>query len=168
MQHSRIPPPHAATSIVHQSGGSQMPTNLLSTPATNQPTMQHSRIPPPHADTSIVHQSGGSQMPTNSLSTPATNQPTTLFLESEPMHAGRRWKCRDMSSLSLCLCSDSTRPDDTGSIRCQRARCKTVWVSLATSNIFRILTDDATYSTTFNALGTRTLDQGHGHARPAH
>ena len=133
---------------------------------------QQSLVPPPthHADTSIVHQSEGSKMPTNSLSTPipVTDQSTTLFFESEPTHVGRRRKCRDMSGLSLCLCSDSARPDDAGSIRCQRAGCETVWVSF-TSNSFRILKDsNGTHSTTFNALGTRTYDQDHGLARPAY
>ena len=90
---------------------------------------QHPLLPPPHADTSIVHQSGGPQMPINSLSTPVTDQSTTVFFKSEPMRVGRRQKCRDMSDLSLCLCGDSTRPDDAGSIRCQRAGCETVWVS---------------------------------------
>ena len=132
---------------------------------------QQSLVPPPthHADTSIVHQSGGSKMPTNSLSTPmpVTDQSTTLFFESEPTRVGRRRKCRDMSGLSLCLCGESARPDDAESIRCQRAGCETVWVSL-TFNTFRILTDNGTHSTTFDVLDTRTHDQGHGRVRPVH
>jgi hypothetical protein len=40
------------------------------------------------------------------------------------------------------------------------------WVLLLI--LFRILIDDGTCSTTFNALGTRMHDQGHGLARPAH
>ena len=68
-------------------------------------------------------------MPINLLSTPVTNQSITVFFESEPTCVGQRQKCRDMSDLSLCLCGDSARLDDAGSIRCQRARCETVWVS---------------------------------------
>jgi len=52
-----------------------------------------------------------------------------FLLTSEPTRAGRRWKCRDMSSLSLCLCGVSVQPDTAGSIRCQRAGCETIWVS---------------------------------------
>lgn len=88
-----------------------------------------SLVPSHHADSLIVHQTGGSQMPISSLSIPSTDQSTTLFFESEPTRVGRRRKCRDMSDLSLCLCGDSARPDDAGSIRCQRAGCETVWVS---------------------------------------
>ena len=33
-----VPPPHMNTSIVHQSGGSQTPSNSLSTPVTDQST----------------------------------------------------------------------------------------------------------------------------------
>jgi len=55
---------------------------------------------------------------------------------------------------------------DAGSIRCQRARCETVWVS-HTSNTFRILTDDGTHSITLNAC-MRMHDQGHGLVRPTH
>jgi len=105
--------------------------------------MQHSLVHPPHADSLLIHWSEGSEIPTNSSSTPITNQPTSLFFESEPTQVGRRWKCRDMSGLSQCLCSDSARPDDTGSIWCQRARCETVWVSI-TAYSFRILIDNHT------------------------
>jgi hypothetical protein len=52
-----------------------------------------------------------------------------FLLTSEPTRAGRKWKCRDMSGLSLCLCGVSVQPDSVGSIRCQRTGCETVWVS---------------------------------------
>ena len=52
-----------------------------------------------------------------------------FLLTSEPTRAGRRRKCRDMSSLSLCLCGVNMQPDTAGSIRCQRAGCETIWVS---------------------------------------
>jgi hypothetical protein len=120
-----------------------------------------------HADSVIVHQSGSSQVPTNLSFVASTDKSTTLFFESELTCVGRRRKCRDMSGLSLCLCGDSARLDDAGSIRCQRAGCETVWVSF-TSDPFRILIDNDTCSTTFNASGTRTHDQDHGLVRPVH
>ena len=97
--------------------------------------VQQSPVPSHHTDCLIVHQSGSSQVPMNSSPVASTDQSTTLFFESEPTHVGQRRKCRDMSDLSLCLCGDSARPDDTGSIRCQRARCETIWVSF-TSDTF--------------------------------
>jgi hypothetical protein len=127
-----------------------------------QPSLVH----PHHADSSIAHQSEGSQMLTNSSSTPVTDQTMGLFFESVPTCVGQRRKCRDMSGLSQCLCGDSARPDDAGSIRCQRTGCETVWVSLAAYS-FRIWIDNGTHSTTFNALGTRTHGQSLGLARPA-
>src|SRR5713101_4176217 len=59
------------------------------------------------------------------------------------------------------------RTHDAESIQCQRAGCETVWVS-HTSNTFRILTNDGTHSTTLNALGMRTHDQGYGLVRPTY
>jgi hypothetical protein len=58
---------------------------------------------------------------------PLSSLPT--FFASEPTRAGRKRKCRDMSGLSLCLCGDTAKPNDMGSIRCQKAGCETVWVS---------------------------------------
>jgi hypothetical protein len=52
-----------------------------------------------------------------------------VFFESEPTHTSRRWKCRDMSRLSQCLCGDTVKPNEEGSIQCQKVGCKTVWVS---------------------------------------
>jgi hypothetical protein len=52
--------------------------------------------------------------------------PTT---ELELTHTGRRWKHKDISGLSQCLCGESVLLGDVGSIQCQRAGCETVWVS---------------------------------------
>ncbi len=52
-----------------------------------------------------------------------------LFFESEPMCTGRRWKCRDMSELSQCLCGKTANPNKEGLIQCQKVGCETVWVS---------------------------------------
>ena len=69
-----------------------------------------------------------------------------------------------MSGLSLCLCGESVQPDDTGSIRCQRTGCETVWVSncceFAGSRLNRV-------SIIFSVLGIRTQDQDAGLVMPA-
>jgi hypothetical protein len=52
--------------------------------------------------------------------------PTT---ELEITHTGRRWKHKDMSGLSQCLCRESVLLGNVGSIQCQRAGCEMVWVS---------------------------------------
>ena len=47
-----------------------------------------------------------------------------------PMHiTSCKQRCRDMSGLSQCLCSDNAKKDNAGSIQCKRVGCKTVWVS---------------------------------------
>jgi hypothetical protein len=57
------------------------------------------------------------------------NSPGSLFFDSELTRRGHKWKCRDMSSLSLYLCGESMQPGDIDSIRCHRTGCKTIWVS---------------------------------------
>jgi len=57
------------------------------------------------------------------------SDPDPLFFESEPTHTSRRRKCRDISGLSQCLCGDIAKPNEEGSIQCQKIGCKTVWVS---------------------------------------
>jgi len=62
------------------------------------------------------------------METGSLTQP--LFLDSEPMHVGRKWKAKDMSRLSVCLCGENAKPGDVSSIQCQKAGCATVWVML--------------------------------------
>ena len=51
------------------------------------------------------------------------SDPDPLFIESEPTRTGRRRKCRDMSRLSQCLCGDTAKPNEEGSIQCQKVGC---------------------------------------------
>jgi hypothetical protein len=90
-----------------------------------------------------------------------------FFFASEPTHAGRRRKCRDMSSLSLCLCGVSAQPDSVDSIQCQRAGCETVWVSDPFLLPFKRFWLNL-YSIIYNVLGTLMWVQESGlvmHAR---
>ena len=58
-----------------------------------------------------------------------TGSPTEpIFLDSEPTRAGRKRKAKDMSGLSVCLCGEQAKPNNVGSIQCQKAGCATVWV----------------------------------------
>jgi hypothetical protein len=92
-----------------------MNTSLREDTTLEVPPLQ-SLISSHHTDSIIVHQSESSQVPTNLSFIALTDKLTMLFFESELMYMGQRQKCRDMSGLSLCLCGDSTRPDDAGSI----------------------------------------------------
>ena len=86
------------------------------------------------------------------------SNPDPLFFDSEPTRTGRRRKCRDMSGLSQCLCGDTAKPDEEGSIQCQKLGCETVWVGprfydwLAIS--FELLANSVN-SITLSASGTR-------------
>jgi len=51
-----------------------------------------------------------------------------LFFDSKPTHMGRKRRCRDMSSLSQCLCREIVKQSNVGSIRCQKDGCETTWV----------------------------------------
>lgn len=57
------------------------------------------------------------------------SDPDLLFIESEPTHTSQRWKCRDMSGLSQCLCGETAKLNEEGSIQCQKVGCETAWVS---------------------------------------
>ena len=86
------------------------------------------------------------------------SDPEPLFFDSEPMCASRRWKCRDMSRLSQCLCGDTAKPNEEGLIQCQKVGCKTVWVSSCFHNQPMMLFDllaNSVHSITFSALGMR-------------
>jgi hypothetical protein len=114
---------------------------------------QHFDVPldVPQDYASAAHPSIGSQVLTNL----ATN--TITISEPELTRTGRRWKRKDMSGLSLCLCGERAPPGDAGSIQCQRAGCETVWVSNPVllplgSSMLNLL------STISNALGTRMHD----------
>ena len=108
---------------------------------------------------------------TDSVSITATESPRSnpVFFNSEPTRVGRRWRCRNMSDLSLCLCGESAHPGDAtdvslSSIRCQRTGCETIWVSnfvdFVSSRLNRL-------SFIFGVLGMRTLDQDIGFVRCA-
>jgi hypothetical protein len=88
-----------------------------------------------------------------------------IFLDSEPTRVGRKWKAKDMSGLSICLCGEHAKPDDVGSIRCRKAGCATVWVCCSTT--FSKFVANTTYSTIFNVLGMRMRDQGAGYVSHA-
>jgi hypothetical protein len=108
------------------------------------------------------------QIPTKIGPIPPEPEPSgsdNVFLDSEPTRVGRRRRCRDMSSLSLCLCGESVRPGETSSIQCQRAGCETIWVSncvdFASSGLNLL-------SIIFSVLDMRMWVQGIGLARHAH
>ena len=85
------------------------------------------------------------------------SDPDPLFFESEPTCTGRRWKCRDMSGLFQCLCGETAKPNDEGSIQCQKVGCETVWVSSHSHDLPLMCFDslaDSVLSITFSALGT--------------
>ena len=86
------------------------------------------------------------------------SDPEPLFFESEPTHAGQRRKCRDMSGLSQCLCGDTAKPNEEGSIQCQKVGCETVWVSSRFHDrpvMFFDSLANYVHSITFSALGTK-------------
>jgi hypothetical protein len=66
---------------------------------------------------------------TATLDVPAPTTPDVPAPEPELSRTGRRWKRKDMGSLSLCLCGETAQPGDRASIQCQRVGCETVWVS---------------------------------------
>jgi hypothetical protein len=109
-------------------------------------------------DALAMHPPIHSQMPTN----------FEPLAEPELTPAGRRAKRWDMTGLSLCLCGERAQSGDTGSIKCQRAGCETVWVSgpsllaLEGSRLNDIL------SIILNVSTMRTHDQEIGFARLVH
>lgn len=102
-----------------------------------------------HTTTTIHPSTNGHNLPVD------TSELQPFFLALESTRTGRRRKCRDMSSLSLCLCGVSAQPESVGSIQCQRAGCETVWVSGPSSFLLQfkgIWLNQ--YSIIYNALGT--------------
>ena len=125
----------------------------------------------PDSETTHIGVMGRAQIKSNPIaerSGPESSRsvpPDILFLDSEPTRVGRRRRCRDMSGLSLCLCGESVKPSEIGSIQCQRAGCETIWVSKCVDfasprlNLLSII---------FGVLGMRIQDQDIGLVRCAH
>ena len=104
-------------------------------------------------------------IPINERAEPESSGSGLSFFDSAPTHVGRKRRCRDMSGLSLCLCGESARPNDVGSIQCQGNGCETDWVSncvkFASSGLKRL-------STISGVLGMRIKDQDAGLVWHAH
>ena len=64
--------------------------------------------------------------PTHTVS--STEVTELIFLDSEPTHTGRKRKAKDMSGLKVCFCGEHAKPNDLGSIQCQKTGCATIWV----------------------------------------
>lgn len=48
--------------------------------------------------------------------TPESSGSDAVFFDSEPTYVGHKQRCRDMSSLSQCLCGEGMRPGDESAI----------------------------------------------------
>ena len=71
----------------------------------------------------------GETMLTEGEASARVSDADALFFASEPTRTSQRRRCRDMSGLSQCLCGDTAKPNEEGSIQCQKVGCETVWVS---------------------------------------